>query len=85
MNIIREGDKGRTDPIYRFHCWGCDCIWECHQSECQKKENTTIEDYLLYGGAFVDELCEYKCPCCESVTTGENVHNIELRTRYRSY
>lgn len=83
MNIIREGDKNRLDPIYRFSCYQCGCIWECHQSECKKKTKVTKTDYLLYGGAFVDKLCQYECPCCGHLTTGENVHNIELRTCYK--
>ena len=75
MNIIREGDKSGLDPIYRFHCWGCECIWECHKSECIK--NDFDKDFL--------PSYQYKCPCCERLTTGESVHDIELRTRYRSY
>ena len=83
MNIIREGDYSGTDPVYRFNCYKCGCIWECHQSECTEYKPTK-EDYLLYGRiVYVDKLYQYKCPCCEHLTTGENVHDIDLRTRYK--
>ena len=82
MNIIRDGDKDRLDPIYRFVCYRCGCIWECHQSECLSAK-IRKEDYLFYGGSYVDKIYKYKCPCCESVATGESVHDIELRTCYK--
>ena len=83
MKIIREGDKSGTDPVYRFNCYKCGCIWECHQSECQQYKPTK-EDYLRYGKVvYVDKLYQYKCPCCEHLTTGESVHDIELRTCYK--
>ena len=82
INIIREGDKDRLDPIYRFHCYKCGCIWECHRSKC-KKHKPTETAHLIYSGAFLDKLYQYKCPCCKAVTIGEDVHDIELRTCYR--
>lgn len=73
MNIIREGDYSGTDPVYRFNCYKCGCIWECHQSECIK--NNFDKNFL--------PLYQYKCPCCEHLATGENVHDIDLRTCYK--
>lgn len=63
MEIIREGDISRLEPVYRFECPICGCIYEAVKSECRP---------VIVGYNYnEDEEYYYKCPTCEYEVAGK--------------
>ena len=61
MDIIKEGDISRLDPVYRFECPKCGCIYEAVKSECRPVRMDYNGDVGYY----------YKCPTCEYDVAGK--------------
>lgn len=61
MKILKEGDKSRLDPVFRFECEKCGCVFEANRSECTSK-------YHMLDGSGIIQLCE--CPVCKCNVEG---------------
>ena len=69
MKIIQEGHIELFDPLYRFHCGKCNCIWDCFRSECEEVE--TPNDFGILPA--VDYVYKYNCPYCDTLITGQKL------------
>jgi len=55
MKIIKEGDRARVSPTYRFECCACGCIFECEAEECRQLS--------IIGGSVA---LIARCPTCNN-------------------
>ncbi len=65
MRIIEQGDIERTkEPIVKFKCFECGCVFEANSLEYDSRPKTTFNE--IGGETFLYTEYTCRCPICKN-------------------